>query len=304
MHVAVCIVGFRNSEDILNCLNALEASDYADFEVVICENGGSEAYGALKAVLPATLAAGQNVHAVAATSNLGYGGGVNVCMAETSAADAWWILNPDTRPSPAALRALVQRFSEGDCDIVGGTIHFRDGIVESHGGRWHSWLSRAESIGYGAPLERAIDPTALERALVYFSGASMLVSRRMLLTAGPMREDYFLYCEEVEWCLRGGAHGMRLGFAPAARVLHLQGTTTGSVEDLRKRPRLPVYLDERNKILVARDHFPRKLPVVVVATACLMLVRFGRKRAWRQLMYGFDGWWAGLANKRGRPTWH
>jgi N-acetylglucosaminyl-diphospho-decaprenol L-rhamnosyltransferase len=37
MPVAVAMVGFRNTGDILRCLETLGASAHRDFEVVICE---------------------------------------------------------------------------------------------------------------------------------------------------------------------------------------------------------------------------------------------------------------------------
>lgn len=303
MHVAILIVGFKNPQDIMRCLGALEASRHTNFEVVICENGGAEAYAALLAALPRRLPDGQPVRAVMAPHNLGYAGGVNTCLREAPNADAWWVLNPDTQPQPDALAHLLSRLERGDCDLAGGTILFPNGKVESHGGRWHSWLARAESVGYGSQLNELIDPVAAEHGLSYFSGASMLLNRRFLETTGPMDDSYFLYCEEIEWCLRGISKGMRLGFAPNAHVVHLQGTTTGSVEDIRQRPRMPVYLDERNKILVTRDRFPTKLPIAAAAAIALMILRFGRRRAWRQLGYGLQGWAAGMANRRGPPSW-
>jgi len=39
----------------------------------------------------------------------------------------------------------------------------------------------------------------------YILGASMLIDGTFLSRAGHMRDDYFLYCEEVEWCLRARA---------------------------------------------------------------------------------------------------
>ena len=33
------------------------------------------------------------------------------------------------------------------------------------------------------------------------------------------------------------------------------------------------------------------------------LMRFGRRRAWKQVGYGIAGWAAGLANTRGVPRW-
>jgi len=302
-HVAVAIVGFRNADDVADCLASLSGSRHSYFEIVVCENGGQAAFAALKARVPDRLARGQMVRLVCAESNLGYAGGVNRCIAESAGADAWWILNPDTIVDPLALSALVQRLQHGDCEAVGGTIRLADGQVQAYGGRWQRWLARAVSLGHGRPASAEVDPAVIEQRQNFLNGASMLVGRSFLAAVGPMREDYFLYCEEVEWGLRGKKAGMRFGFAPEGVVVHKQGTSTGNAVDLRTRSRLSVYLNERNRVLLSRDCYPRLLPVNAVTTLLTMLVRFGKRRAWRQLGYGVQGWCAGLADRRGAPAW-
>jgi GT2 family glycosyltransferase len=131
----------------------------------------------------------------------------------------------------------------------------------------------------------------------------MLVSRRFVEIAGPMREDYFLYAEEVEWCLRGLARGLRLGFAQEALVLHKQGSSTGSADPIRRRPRLPVHLDHRNAVLLIRDTRPERLLVAAIANAVAALVRYGRRGGWRQVGYAWSGVWDGLRDRRGKPAW-
>jgi GT2 family glycosyltransferase len=182
-------------------------------------------------------------------------------------------------------------------------VHLHNGTVQSYGGRWTGWLARPVSLGHGGAQDAAIDAAAIERRQNYLNGASMLVGRRFLETVGPMREDYFLYCEEVEWCLRAQAKGMRLGFAPEAIVLHAQGTTTGAGGQPAGRSRLSVYLGERNKILTTRDCYPALLPVAALAALAAHIRRFGPRGAWAQLRYGLAGWWDGLMNRRGVPAW-
>jgi N-acetylglucosaminyl-diphospho-decaprenol L-rhamnosyltransferase len=302
MHVAVCIVGFRNSPDLRECLLALSELDHRSFEVVICENGGRDAWTQLQAQLPERLPEGQSVTIVPAERNLGYAGGVNVCIQHSCAADAWWILNPDTRPEPESLSWLVSRLEDGDCDLVGGVLMDERGRARSLGGRWRPWLARPETI-LPAPRPDARERQRVEAVISYVSGASMLVGRTFLEVAGLMREDYFLYCEEVEWCLRGAQLGMRIGFAPLARVAHKQGTTTGTGLPLWRRPKLPVFLDERNKVLVTRDQYPLRLPIAAAALLAQIVIRFGRNRAWSQLGHALHGWSAGLLNRRGPPPW-
>jgi GT2 family glycosyltransferase len=213
------------------------------------------------------------------------------------------VLNPDTLVETETLAELVARLECGDCDAVGGVLYHPDGSVQAYGGRWRSWLARAESIGHGASLEAVVDKASVEREMDYLLGASMLIGRSFVERAGLMREDYFLYAEEVEWCLRGLALGLRLGFAPKARLCHGQGATTGSADSIRHRPRLPIYMDERNKILVVRDTTPARVPVAVLASLALTLMRFGRRGAFTQWGYAVSGWWAGVRNRRGIPPW-
>jgi GT2 family glycosyltransferase len=303
LHVTIVIVGFRNAQDIVRCVAALEASTHADFDVVICENGGPEACGELLTCLPRALPGKQAVRIIEAPGNIGFAGGVNLGLGASRHADAWWVLNPDTQPDPGALAALAARLARGDCEAVGGVLYLPNGRVQAYGGRWRGWLARPESIGYGRPHGETIDPAAIERSQSFLLGASMLISRRFLDTVGPMREDYFLYCEETEWCLRGTSRGMRLGFAPDSGVRHESGATTGAGKAVTERPRLPVYLGERNKILLTRDRFPHRLAVAATSALVLIVLRYARARAWAQFGHALSGWWAGLRDERGPPAW-
>ena len=180
--------------------------------------------------------------AFAAPRNLGFAGGVNRCLAATASAGAWWVLNPDTEPDADALEAIVDRLARGDCDAVGCTIYLPDGRVQSYGGRWQAWLARSVSLGHGVAFDAPVNAARVEAAQNYLNGAAMVVTPRFLEAVGPMREDYFLYAEEVEWCLRGLAKRMTLGFASGARVKHSQGSTTGAGGHVTERSRLSVYL--------------------------------------------------------------
>lgn len=303
MHVAVTIVAFRNPDDIARCLSALSASEHRDFEVVIVENGGSTAFAALQSRTPSALASGQSVRVIEAPGNVGFAGGQNLAMDHSADADAWWILNPDTIPGAGALAALVARLARGDCDAVGGVLHFESRRIQGLGGAWQPWLARAVSIGNGASIDTPIAAATVEARMNYILGASALIGRRFIDIAGRMREDYFLYAEEVEWFLRGVARGARLGFAPDALVMHDVGTSTGMGHGERDRPKMPVYLDARNRVLLTRDIYPARLPIVAPATLLFTWYRFARKRAWRQMGYATAGWLAGVRNRRGLPPW-
>ena len=301
--VAVVIVSFRNPQDVVCCLEALTRSTHQAFTVYVCENGGASAFEALTAVLPDRLSSGQIVRAFNAGENLGYAGGINLCISAADAFDAIWILNPDTIPDANALSAMVDRLAKGDVDAVGSVMMSSEGFVHSYGGRWVSWLAIGGAIGLFARPEEPVNASEIEASQAYLSGASMLVSRRFVEITGPMRADYFLYVEEVEWCLRARRKGLRLGFAPDAIVHHLQGTTTGWAGAFNKRPKLSIYLDARNRVRMTAQLMPWYLPTAVAGILTHSLWRYARRGAWRQVGYVFEGVLAGLRNESGRPAW-
>jgi hypothetical protein len=302
LHVAIIVVSYRSAADLVDCLSALDGSSYRNFSITICENGGAAAYKLLNNALPSTLSHGQHVRAYLAPGNLGYAGGINYCLGLIDQADAYWILNPDTRAGPTTLAALVQRLSRGDCDAVGHDIVSLEGKLASRAGKWHAWSAQSISIGFGETVSAHPRPQDIERTSNYIIGASMLLSSAFVKQAKP-RNDYFLYCEEIEWCVRAQRLGLKLGYCPEAPVIHAHGTSTGATGPLSKRPKLSIYLVERNRLLLTRDMFRGRLPLAAALSLLHILARYGRARAWRQIRYGLSGWIAGLMNERGPPSW-
>src|SRR5262245_6302494 len=125
--VVVAIVGYRNADDIASCMGGLTRSHAKNFTISICENGGSEAYEALIQRLSGLVdpadeirvldqrvaemwsgrlsSGGQRVWVYRAKDNLGYAGGINVCIRQIDPTMPWsalWVLNPDTEPAPGA----------------------------------------------------------------------------------------------------------------------------------------------------------------------------------------------------------
>ena len=301
--VLVLIVSYRSASDVVRCLTALGGSTYRNFRVAVCENGGQDAFVELLRLAPKALPYGQPVQLVMAPGNLGYAGGINHLLDASSPADAYWILNPDAVPEDETLLQMLARLDHGDCHAIGHDIFWTNGELASRGGKWRPLTAQAIGIGMRGDAQGAEAAYRVEAEMNYIVGASMLVSQAFLDRAGRMRSDYFLYCEEVEWCLRAIKRGMRLGYAADARVTHRHGTSTGGGGRLRDRSRVAVYLNERGRLLLTRDTYPGLIVLTAPLALASCIVRYGRGRAWRQLGYAVEGWAAGVRNERGVPAW-
>ena len=124
--VVIAIVATDEAKNLVGCLGSLNGSIYREFSVVICENGGHEAFERdvrELSKIPGMVAAdaeaadrlgateGQRFHSGAdqrlvrvlrSRENRGYSGGVNFCIAAAGADwDFIWVLNryfwPDAR---------------------------------------------------------------------------------------------------------------------------------------------------------------------------------------------------------------
>ncbi|MGE5620123.1 MAG: glycosyltransferase family 2 protein [Sphingomonadaceae bacterium] len=62
-------------------------------------------------------------------------------------------------------------------------------------------------------------------------GAAMMVRREALVDVGLLDEGFFMYCEEIDWCLRAKRRGWKIYQVPSARVIHHGGQSTGQFRE-------------------------------------------------------------------------
>ncbi|RJP76401.1 MAG: glycosyltransferase family 2 protein, partial [Candidatus Zixiibacteriota bacterium] len=62
----------------------------------------------------------------------------------------------------------------------------------------------------------------------------LLIRRDALETVGLLDEDYYLYSEDADYCLRASRAGFTLLYAPEARVYHKVSASTGGAYNWRK----------------------------------------------------------------------
>jgi hypothetical protein len=96
------------------------------------------------------------------------------------------------------------------------------------------------------------------KAMDYIFGASLLVKRATLVDAGLMDEDYFLYCEEIDWSIVARRKRWKLIYCPKSVVYHKLSKSV----DL-KAPIRDYYL-VRNQLILLRKFNPFWIPFVLM----------------------------------------
>lgn len=321
MTTGVVLVGFNAEDIIVECLESLLASRGADLRIVVVDNCSRDATSQVlrswargeTALPPAAapraftplahgkialvedpaglrqLGAGE-VGLIRSETNLGFAGGVNLGLALLQAnpeVEYFWVLNPDcTTQDTTAARLEARARAEGRFGVIGGRIlySYPENVIQSDGGRVNLWSGICVPYNLFQPADKVAAPA--EASLDYISGAHMFLSCDFLQQAGFMPEDYFLYYEEVDWCLRRG--DLPLLFEKDAVVYHLGGHTIGSATKDKGPSPLSAYFMNRARRKFITRYRPLALPVSAL---------YSTARALRALLRGQSA--AGKAALRG-----
>ncbi|MFP6664849.1 MAG: glycosyltransferase family 2 protein [Deltaproteobacteria bacterium] len=231
--VSVILVHYRDPEGIAGALASVrqETHDH-DLEIFIVDNEGSET------AQRRLLAEAPDAHWIAAPQNPGFAAAVNLALAE---ARGEWILllNPDTRLQGPALDtclAVADGLSPAP-DVLGCSHHNRDGSFQRSAyprATWPGPMAALANQPLARPLLRRFAPAALaakntnthrreqevSHATDAVQGSFLLARREAALAVGGFDPDFFLYCEEIDFCRRIRARGGQVFFCAEASVSH------------------------------------------------------------------------------------
>lgn len=217
---SIVIPVYNQFAHTLACLRALaEHPPLATIEILVIDDGSSdETAAALQQV------AGLHYHRRAEN-----GGFIAACNdgAALAVGDTLVFLNNDTVPQPGWLDALLQTFdTHADAGLVGAQLLYPDGRLQEAGG---VVFADGNGWNYGR-FESPSDPRfGYLRDADYLSGAALAIPRALFARVGGFDTRYApAYYEDTDLAFAVRASGRRVLYQPAARVVHDEGTTSGT----------------------------------------------------------------------------
>ena len=143
-----------------------------------------------------------------------------------SRGDWFLLLNPDMTLSEGFLDgvlALTNRL-EGDdprAGIVGFHLRNSDGAQQLSTGPFPSLVSTLLRLALPRSRRKYQVPRSPERSMVpWVTGCCLLLRRACLQDLSGLDEEYFLYYEDVDLCLRAGQRGWSVWYDPNLVVIH------------------------------------------------------------------------------------
>lgn len=277
--VFIILLNWNNWHETRECLESLKKVDYDNFEIVVVDNGSSEEEHEKIKIVHTTY----NIqHTIYNKDNLGFAGGNNagIKYALEYGADYVLLLNNDAVAAPDFLTELI-RVGESNAQygIFGSRIYkYGTDEVVFDGGKVNSSFTKASHTIYN------IQNTTYN-LVDYITGAAMLIKKEVIERIGFMREEYFLYYEDVDWCIRARREGYKCVIVPTSHVWHKVSATN------KEGSPSYIYYHTRNALMLAKfnGNILQKISVYFIGAWILLKQIFKfmlmpSKRIWAKAM--------------------
>jgi N-acetylglucosaminyl-diphospho-decaprenol L-rhamnosyltransferase len=264
MDIGIIIVNYKTAALTVECLSALsDELGSVEFKTIVVDNDSQD--GSDSEISSAIDKHNWSKWAslVCSGKNGGFSYGNNVAIRQFLSLPEppkyIYLLNSDTVVKPGAVYTLMAFMDERPkAGITGSRLETEDGTGRNSCFQFHNFLTECAN-GFSLSLVSKMLSKWVHPAVVpdspclkdWVAGASMMIRTDVFYKVGLMDESYFLYYEEMDFCLQVHKGGWECWFVPESRVLHLEGQSTGvNNKSIAPRRRPKYWFESRRRYFV------------------------------------------------------
>lgn len=285
----VIIINFNGLNDTIECIESLHQSNQGDaIDILVIDNGSrTDESTVLMEMFPSIITKRIN-------ANMGYGiaNNIGIRFAKENGYEYVLLLNNDT----VIEKNMITRLLEADngCSLCVPKMYYYDEpqLIWYGGG----WISKVRGNGLHKQINKHdlnLQAEAPQKC-TFATMACVLIKTNIFDTVGPLDEDFFLYGDDTEFCLRLVENKIDIIYVPAAKLWHKVGRSAGGAESP-----VTLYYGNRNRLLFVykhRDYFSSLAVPYILTTRCIRIIQYmlTGKRQWRSIVKGIRDYYAGV----------
>lgn len=264
--VSIIIVNF-NAGPLLERAVHAALSSTVRVEVLVGDNGSHDgSFESLRKIARLDT----RLRLFANATNLGFAKGCNGLFTEARG-NYVLVLNPDAIIQPDTLKRLLETLRMyPKAGMAGCLIRNPDGSEQAGCRRAvpTPWRSFVRVLGLRRVFSR--HPRFRDFLLVHeplpagpvtveaISGAFMLVRRELMEQIGVFDDQYFMHCEDLDWCMRARRAGWDILFVPDVEIVHYKGTCSSD------RPIFVLWHKHKGMVRFYRKFFRHQYPMALM----------------------------------------
>ena len=240
--LSAIVLNYKHPKDTISCIRALKKSDSGSLVTYYLVDNSPlpEVENEFKKLFP-------DIHYISSPTNPGFAAGNNLAIRQALKARADYILiiNPDATVGHHFFQPLLHHFSDKAVGIVAPVIS------HSQKGKKIYGLEGKVDWNYAKPEHRNLSNISRLKPIIceFVTFACVLISADTFKKAGLLDEGYFMYFEDVDYCLSAGQAGKKIILDPSVVVAH---NTSSSF----KRPTQKLYISFKSHIRFIKKWLP------------------------------------------------
>ena len=245
--VLISVLNYNNFNSTKKCVDRLVQYIKEGEEIFIIDNNSPDnSFIKLKDTF-------KTIKVVKSKVNGGYASGHKIAVdyAINNNFELIWILNNDLTVRENTLIELCKAYLKNGLALYGSiTLKSEKPDIINFGGGKTDDISKP--FNYNSfenySLENYLKATKL-RPVQSIEGSSFLIPTEIIIKHGFMREDFFMYGEETDYCYRLKKLNMNSYIVPKSIIVHKGG------EGLRNNKGLESYYRRRNMLYFEEEHY-------------------------------------------------
>lgn len=232
--VSVIVVNFNTKAYIKRCIESILKTDRSvSKEIIIVDNGSTDGSVEYLQKLNNT----KTIKLIKNSTNTGFSFAVNQGI-KISSGKHVLLLNSDTVVKENSIKSLIDFANNtSDAGVVGSRLLNKDGSIQKSCLNFPSITNAIYEYFFGIigafskyhPKDSA--PTPVDAV----AGASFLISRKALEKVGLMDTRYYFYFEDLDYCRRVYAEGLKVYYLPSSIVYHFHGVSGKKFADSKNQ---------------------------------------------------------------------
>lgn len=252
--VAVILINWNSYDLTRDTLNSFRKVTYLDLDIIVVDNGSTDGSGdRLEVEFPELIM-------IKSSSNTGFTGGNNIGFQYAIAQGYPYamMLNNDVEVESDFLEPLVYALDENKrLGAVQPLIYFHHDkeVIWNAGSVRNSWTGETITLDYNV-RDSGLERRWIRKQVDWLTGCALLVRTDILKEIGLLKEDFFIYYEDVELSFRIRKAGFDLSYEPSSVIYHKAGMSSKTAEKGAEGYLNPTvhYFNARNRIWILRRY--------------------------------------------------
>jgi len=242
--LTIIIVSFNSEKYIDKCIRSIFNSKYdaKNLQIIIVDNNSTDS---TISKINSLIQKHKNINLIQNKKNIGFAKAINIGIKESFKTEFIMLLNPDIQLNKSTIINLINCAKAGDAGIAGGSTYgtghretgsyfrfpnLRVGLYDFtnlrklyKSDRWHNYFYYKD-LTYDKLSCFFVDVV---------TGGFMLIRRETIIKIGYLDERFFMYLEDVDYCLRAKKAGIKILHCDNSKIIHSGGASSNNKDRIR-----------------------------------------------------------------------